>query len=682
VIYGRSAQQIRAQRLVQRTVQIEEGTVRGGLASLDQAATKHKGLPMRTPSANITLHSRSSQIEVDANKTTLVSVYDGSAGVRAQGSEVKVPSDYGTFVKMGQRPAKPRKLPSPPTWQDKIRHAVVMVTPRSEVPFVLRWQPIAKAKSYRIEWSLSEKFRPLLRSVNLPAIDKTEYAIPGLQANQNYYARISVRDRDNLESRYSATYRIQVIELELSRLPIKAADGVEEVSGWLRVSAPSEHAEQVQVSINGAAYRSLLIPIRLLQPGLYVLRFRPNYGTYAGEALQIRLLAVSGQLQIPDEPIDPIDPAQSFHSVKLQLTDSKGQPAVLPDLQLQAFPGGSLQLVARGRGLFEATLPRYLKHPMQNIWIIASWPGGELARAQIAVKPPPKTLPLPTPPSPPPVIKQPLPPTVESFVWPDLPTFGEWFTRAAGLPSRNAQPFSHFGLSSFLQTRPHYPQQDQAEEQIHTHLRFAFRGEVALWHNRIGVDIDVPWLQINLAQDGINNNRFGDLRIGGKFVALQREALLLSPSLRIRLPTRGFERTTIDASFEPALLLTWKPLDWLYLHTNQILAIHSNFAAFHSLFYSSSYIASAYPHKLFSLGIELNMSFGLFGTMPVSHKIASNPIESTDVAGEIALGLSGVSRLQLQRLRISLIAGGAAHKIASQWLTIFNAGLSFDIGFN
>ena len=114
VVYGREAQARRQKRAV-RDISLEEGSLFAKLAARERAPLK-----VATPAANMRVDSKKTRIEHSRAKArSTVSVYEGRAGVRAQGKRVQVDEGYGTRVKVGEPPETPRRLLKPPKWTSR-----------------------------------------------------------------------------------------------------------------------------------------------------------------------------------------------------------------------------------------------------------------------------------------------------------------------------------------------------------------------------------------------------------------------------------------------------------------------------------------------------------------------------------------------------------------------------------
>lgn len=742
VIYGQSAQRIRFQALAQRTIEVQEGTIRGGLASLDEAAggtpTRSPGLLVKTPAGEIELRSKEAQIEYQTHqKTSVVSVYQGEANVRAKGQEVRVPQDFGTYVKQGNPPAQPKPLPPKPRWwNNKTKGVAVIIPGIAPTPFVVRWHKQPMAARYRVEWSRFANFSSIMQSITTT---QTQVSIPirapESNRDKNYYVRVSCRNNIGMEGRFSSSFTLSVVQFRMPT-PRKQEGNAFVFSGFLRIASLQPSSSSLEYSLGTTDQN--FVPLRqslvLFRPGHYTLRFRyPGPSTEA--VIPIKILRVHGEFHTAQQPIDPKQP----HRFLLRLWDEQKAPSAVPGLQITAYPGGNLPIEAvRGqRGTFAVTLPRDKIYSVKRIWLVASWLGGELTRTSIAVrqslwqgnlvtpaqikypgKPGSVILSLKhngqhTPEMPPGLELRSYPggklvwrlkspgqieahfPTLskppgkhiwivadwaqgeldrkkipvdsrktQGFVWPTVTPGLEWPLSGTGLPSRAAQPVSMVGLTSHLHKQP-LPNDATGSEFV---LRMAVRGELALWQNRLGLDLDLPWLLTSLTRDRNISNPLGDFRLGLKFVAWRSSSLILTPSLRFRFPTGGTHTNRYDMGWEPGLLLAWFPHPMLYIGSNQILVCNTDFSPSVSLLYSSSYALAIRPLPYLSLGLELNMAIRLLDFSPS--------------AVSVGLGLGGSLRFLFDRFRLGLVAHGPLHPEGQQLLGGLTLGISMDIGFD
>ncbi len=763
VIYGRSAQRIRFRALTQRTIEVKEGTIRGGLASLSalkgNKKKRQKAMIVKTPAGQVTLRSSSAQVEYSqGKKTSVVSVYQGDADVKAKGKTVNVPTNFGTYVKKGQAPAKPKPLPPAPKWEDGNRRGVAVVVDGTDkqTRFRVSWLRVMRAAFYRVEWSRRSDFAELVGGSTLRATSKTvqSFVVPRLKphpvsntATKSYYVRVSVRDAIGLEGRFSPTFVITVVRVKMR---VKKVGKTYTSVGLLQLT-PATIATKVPLEIavdaEGKAFRPLANGLLLSKPGSYTVWLR-QVGRSVKTPVQVKVLGVKGQFAKPKTQLDPAKPPLqvSFHMV-----DDDNNPASVPGLKFLMYPGGTplnvgptLQSDGKGTkvpvcGSFSATLPKFEQHPGDFVWVVAGWPGGELDRLKIPVVPrrvrgslsgpsmiahqrgpwpvvlqvtenkkprakKPKQLRLWLVPG---NVELPLkadgkgkyvaslprykkhpgrrvwvvaewaggeldrkeikvkPPPSPTFVWPEMPAMLEWASANAGLSSRAARPLSMVGLTSFVQQDTSQPVGTERE----VLLRFAVRGQLALWKNRVGIDLDVPWLQVGLIGDSANINRLGDFRMGARVVAWEHPQALITPSLRVRFPTGSrAEQQLRDFGFEPGLLIAWMPHSMVHLNTNQIFVLNTDFSGPLKWLYSSTYGVMIKPLSFLSLGVELQLALG-----------PDPSPNATDLL--VGLGLGGVIRFHIDRFRIGLVGGGALNDGAQRLIGGFNVGLTFDVGF-
>ncbi len=128
VIYGKDEKKGPRTRSV-ADVTVEQGSL---LASLGTDPVL-----IETQDARFDLQSNRTRLDASAAKErTTVSMYEGSAKVRAQNKTVNVEQGYGTRVRRGQAPEAPTPLPPPPVWST--RNPVVGYARR---PVSVDWRP-------------------------------------------------------------------------------------------------------------------------------------------------------------------------------------------------------------------------------------------------------------------------------------------------------------------------------------------------------------------------------------------------------------------------------------------------------------------------------------------------------------------------------------------------------------
>ena len=640
VIYGGSRRRTRVEQQP-TTVVLEKGTVRGGLARLDREAGG--GLKLRTPSASITLRSRSSQVEVDQNQSSIVSVYQGDARVAAAGGKVKVPADHGTHVVKGKKPAPPRRLPRPPRW-GRTGELVVLVPSGFSGSVEARWRPVKGAARYRVELARDRRF-------TVPIVDATVGAgILRFSARQlapgRYFARVAARDRRGLEGRPSTLLPIQVARLRSSRVLKQAAGARFEAVGLLRLQPDPKLASRVQLSVDGGPFVPGTRPARLSRPGLHRIRVRA-VGGQAVTTLVVQLLGVVGKLTLPTRPLA----SDASTTISLQIEDERGRPAALPAVRLRAFPGGLLKLTPAGAGRLEASLSA----PKQGyaggqLTLVADWAAGELGRARVTYQAPPAK-PAPR------LAVLPLPP---EYTWHDGPAALAGRLPGPALPARQVLPQTRLGLSASASGGIAPGGDDPVM------LRMALHGELALLSGKLGLEAEMPWFQTDLTEDSVARSNLGDLRLGARYVVLHSSGVALAPSLRLTAPTGGWPRDRQRSVLvEPSVALQWSWRRRLTLATHQALVLDAGPEQDTGLYHNAAYSLTFRFWRL-SLAGELDSLIG------------QDPAGSTVTA----LAAGGGLWLHLDRLRLGLTGGGGLTEDGRRVLGRFFAGLRAEIGFS
>lgn len=694
VIYGKSAQRVQTRRVYKRTIVVQKGTVRGGLGSLFGG----NQMLVKTPSSEVRLRSKLAQVEVDKKKTSSISVYDGHADVKAQGAKVRVPKDYGTFVKKGKKPAKPRPLPSPPQWKDQLREAIVLMPRGQEGRMTFRWMPVKRAARYRFEISRHPNFKINLAHETYP-IRKKKVRLPGEPLISavvgsgvlgfhyvglkpgTYYVRVAAIDRHRLEGYPSRTLVIRVSYMGVSKTLRPSRDGAFESTGMLKLNPPKSSKKAPEVSLNKAPFKSFTSPIRLIKPGEHLIRFRPKGSEQVTSRLRVRLLPVRASLTTSTKRLKingssvPISlQLKALHrpitAVNAKVKVSGIWRAVaLPGVKVTAYPGGDVPVKIIRAGVYKGSLPAPKQFKQSKVTLVASWAGGELSRTTLTVKRPPVVVRRRPPPKK--FVPVPLGPI---FDWPSFAVGMEWVNNSIILPSRSARPTTSLHLKAFLGEWTRRSSQPANLASSGLFLRMAFLGELALLDKRLGIDFELPWLQMNIVQDSVDQNKLGDIRVGARYVVYRSKEWLLTPSLRISLPTGAALGDSFANSpklykstvLEPGLLLAWHPLEWMTLHTNQMFVVQFDFDNKAGFFYTSAYGVEARFWKL-ALGVELNMVMG--STLGSAFELQG-------------LGVSGTIQMHFNRVRIGAVVGGMLNSTGHNSIGGFSAGLTFALGFD
>ncbi len=146
------------------------------------------------------------RVNVRPDKTSNVTVYKGSATVRAQGVSVEVGENQTTQVGLTTPPTAPQLLPEPVSLL--VPHDGVVYVRKDTAPEIaLTWDPPKEAGSYRLQVSN----RP---EVTSPFIDEIlpgpERHLSGLEAGV-YYWRVAASDVHGIEGNWSLIRRLEVI---------------------------------------------------------------------------------------------------------------------------------------------------------------------------------------------------------------------------------------------------------------------------------------------------------------------------------------------------------------------------------------------------------------------------------------------------------------------------------------
>ncbi len=648
VIYGSSARRTSSMgRLIKTTVRLERGTIKGGLSRLDREA----GLQVRTPSSVITLRSRLSQVEVDKIKTSIVSVYTGLASVLARGVRVLVPKGYGTYVRRGARPAKPRILPPPPRWAGSTGDAVVLLPAGHTGGFEARWTGPRRATRFRVEVAKDPRFNQILVDAVVGAGIR-RFRAKGLSAG-TYWARVASIDKHRLEGSPCKPIRVRLLPLHSSRRLRRDMDGTYLAVGLLRLDLSARHGKGVLASTDGGPFLPAST-LRLATPGDHLIRVRLA-GRRSVTTLRIRILSVGAQITIPstanlrtDGPPVP---------VTVTLKDARGRPAVLPGLALHSSPGGRVPMRAVGPGRFTAKLMAPRRSLPGPIRLSLVWAAGRLTTVHVPV----------TTPTPPPRPRQTAPTlrkrtaTPPPLRWKPAPAAFEWPRPGPGLPTRTALPTTFLGLASVMADR------DAGNGRRELGLRMSLRGGLSLLRGRLGLDLDLPWYVADVTRESAGKSELGIPRIGARLVAWRGHGVTITPSLR--LSGQAGDRRTV--SFEPGVLLEWRHRSLLTLGTNQVLAADASVKrgawTDSSLFWASSFYASLRPLRWLAVSSELGLALGLTGPRELDRALL--------------LTFGGTVWLLPGRFRVGLSAAGGLTEDARRLLGTFALGLALDLAY-
>jgi hypothetical protein len=465
------------------------------------------------------------------------------------------------------------------------------------------------------------------------------------------------------------------------------------------------------------AFRPFREAVRLQKFGRYTLFFRRAEKGSVLTALRIQLLQVKATLSLAEKEISVRGEGVK---ARLQLVDEKGSLVVLPGLRLDVSPHGEGAVFrCVGRGLCDAVVPAPQAYKSKAVYVRASWAAGDLALAMLSVRKPPQSakrrMPPPVEPPQEPTLRWPeqvllraVSPNGKTaqgrekvWEWVETPLVLEFARAFPGLSARGAKPITWAGVRAFFgdYTPPNAANNGpllsaQGSLQKPIVARFSIAGEVALWHERMSLEVDIPLLNVILAQpegypDNISYGKIGDIRLGIKGLLYERKDLVVGAGLRVVLPTGGYRfpprdaqggllpnfrplvrytpgktatDTALSTFFDPALLLEWRPLSWLMIHTNLAFVLDTDFGANTAFFFTGN------------LGLHLRWRFLSFVTEV--HLAAP----SVDGSLPVTFGASAGLRAYLGQIRISLTGGGMIPQHAGL-PGDFHVGVAVDLAF-
>lgn len=366
VIYGASASAARRERRDKVEIMLEEGTIQGSLAKLDEG---QKPMIVKTPSGEVALLAKLAQVQAEVT-ASIVSVFDGAATVKAQGAAVDVKTGEGTVVKKGKKPEAPRPLPPAPQWLEAAPAVVVSLGGRA-VQFEAAWQPVARAATYRVELATDATFQKMLYDAEIGA-GVTRLRLAAL-APGKYAVRVSTRDADKLESTPGPARLVDVVAVQPQRAFAETAAGVVEAVGFLQMEiepamqADTFHRVDEQPEVAGGT------PIRLATAGLHTVTLRRGEAT---AVMAVEVIGVSGTIESGGEAHD----WRAVVPLTLTVRDARGRPALLPGLTLETSSGEVLPLIENADG-YRAVVPARARY--ERVAVRATWLGGELASEEI-----------------------------------------------------------------------------------------------------------------------------------------------------------------------------------------------------------------------------------------------------------------------------------------------------------
>ncbi|MGC3959903.1 MAG: hypothetical protein QM813_18835 [Verrucomicrobiota bacterium] len=193
-----------------------KGTLRAHLAELSGPAPQAPPRLITTPSGQVELPRQSGElhVDVDAQKTTRLSVLRGRSHLAAAGQKVEVPAGFGSRADKGRAPTPPRPLPLPPVWTKT--PAALVLSQGAAAPLVLTYQAAAggpKVTAWHRQLARDASFNDSLIDTKVAA-DVLSWPLAGLPTDA-VYARISAIDDDRFEGQPSVVIHTQVAQLQV-----------------------------------------------------------------------------------------------------------------------------------------------------------------------------------------------------------------------------------------------------------------------------------------------------------------------------------------------------------------------------------------------------------------------------------------------------------------------------------
>jgi hypothetical protein len=186
-----------------------EGDMRGKLAQSDQESVY---LEIDTPGAKLRTQSGEQsgapvdfKISVNPDKSTTISVYEGSAEITAEGETVTVDANQSTVVSLNQAPLDPRSLPKAVTLRKPSGNDIFFYRDLSpKIRFA--WQTQPDASKYHFVLARDSGFRDIVTDEQFSG----ENFAHGNLKNGTYFWRVSAIE-ETIEGFFSETRQLRVI---------------------------------------------------------------------------------------------------------------------------------------------------------------------------------------------------------------------------------------------------------------------------------------------------------------------------------------------------------------------------------------------------------------------------------------------------------------------------------------
>ncbi len=415
-IFGSSADVSRRVRkeMEQSEATLLKGTLRAHLLDLAAPAAGASGVAagaaikqpvlVATPSGRVAIPRTGSEakIDVDAQRSTRLSVLRGRSQLRASGKQVDVPEGFGSRADFGKAPTAPRPLPGVPV--------ITQTPPRllltkddsltAEVAFAAATaasgQPgakVAETAQFHIQVARDAAFNDLLAESVQPA-DQKRYVTPKLPEGESRL-RISAIDSDRFEGAATPVQVVRVVRVV--QLPM-------DDSRKLMVKVPAD----LRCNFDDGPLQKFGEPISAEPSIPHQLRCSVAEGEGAADqrVASLSFPAVAPEPLAARSDSGPVQIKDGFAEqlVRLQLLRASGTPehTSYRDLRLEAAPGVQTSAVTQPEPGSYQSLVRW---PLatQDLGLRLYSGNLLLARSQLpTVEPPPAELRL----TPRPVVQQ------------------------------------------------------------------------------------------------------------------------------------------------------------------------------------------------------------------------------------------------------------------------------------
>lgn len=288
------------------TVELDSGELQAGLAAL-----RGKPLEVSTQGGRVTAKSRDTAVRAK-NKRATVSVFDGSASVASANKKVEVPQNHGTAFAENKPPEPPRPLPPAPKWLPQTASGTLLGAPGNNA-LGAAWEPVEKARSYRVELAKDAAFTELLAREEVPG-DVRSFRAERLPPGA-YYLRVRAIDGDDFLGLAAETRSVVLADAKLEGSTGSVGAGVIEASPYAELVLSG--FEGLELSLDGAPFGKVPARVDLLRlaPKSIALRLR---GSASVSSYQLRYREPTARAEAAH------DPARQSLKVRAELGSVEG----------------------------------------------------------------------------------------------------------------------------------------------------------------------------------------------------------------------------------------------------------------------------------------------------------------------------------------------------------------------